>query len=157
MFTLVQVHCLSEVMKNNFVTKHAPSADKASHISPAAESSRTTPSKFLLVGRSISLSLLAATLTDEATPTSHAPGLATPLMLATVYNPVCVMELDSRAIKLEASCFNMAVSFSLEQMSLCESLSLSCSLLSPSLIYSLCFKHNILLPHSVRRAGSGAS
>ena len=111
-------------MRSNFIAKSAGSVDEDSSRSPAAESPKTTPTKFLLVGRSISLSVLTATPTDETTPTSHAPGLVTPLVLATVYNPMCMVELTSGATKLEASCFNMAVSFSLEQTSLCESLSL---------------------------------
>ena len=114
-FMLIQVRCLSEVMRSNFIAKRAQSVDEAKPTSPG------TPMKFLLVGRSISLSLLTATPTEEITPTSLAPGLATPLMVATVYNPVCVVELSSNITKLEASCFNMAVSFSLEQTSVCKS------------------------------------
>ena len=107
-------------MKSNFVAKSAPSVETPKSPS-SAESSKTTPTKFLLVGRSISLSLLAATPMEEATPTSHAPGLAVPLVLVTVYNPVCMVEFSGSATKMEASCFNMAVSFSLDQTSLCKS------------------------------------
>ena len=115
----MQVDCLSEVLCNNFIPRRSHDTDKGA-LQTASPRDKGTPSKFLLVGRSVSLSLLTtAPLDDDAPPVS--PRLATPLVLATVYNPVCVIELSTSATKMEASCFNMAISYSLEHTSVCKS------------------------------------
>ena len=110
-----QVDCLAQVMSKNFLSRRDNSS---AHLCTdgAQTTKKGTPLKFLLIG--CSLSLLLTTKLDADTPPVSCQ-LATPLMLATVYNPVCVVELSGRDTKMEASCFNMAVSYSLEQASLC--------------------------------------
>lgn len=112
---------MSDVMSTNVFTKReATDGAHKNGVPTATPAEKGTPLKFLLVGRSVSLSLLTSTSSDDGTPLLSSPQLATPLMLATVYSPVCVMELRGNDAKMEASCFNMAVSYSLEQTSLCK-------------------------------------
>ena len=102
-------------MSKNFLPRH-DNTSAHMHTDGAQATKKGTPLKFLLIGHS--LSLILTTENNAKTPPVSCR-LATPLVLATVYNPVCMAELGGSDAKMEASCFNMAVSYSLEQTSLC--------------------------------------
>ena len=103
-------------MSKNFLPRHDNT--NAHILSDGAQTNEKVgiPLKFLLVGHSLSL-ILTSEVDAETAPVSCQ--LVTPLMLATVYDPVCMVELSGSDAKMEVSCFNMAVSYSLEQTSLC--------------------------------------
>ena len=92
----------------------------------SAESS--TPFKLLLTGGVIAISMLTdsdATCGDFAVNQSdfsfvQTDGIITPLLHASIYNPLCSIQSNDSTIKCEISCFNAAVCYSDTPTSVCK-------------------------------------
>ena len=136
---VLQIGCVSDILASNILTSSIATSniltqkeDKPLESKILVQSTESsTPFKLLLTGGVIAISMLTdsdATCGDFTINQSdlsfdsivQTDGIITPLLQASIYNPLCSIQSNDNTIKCEISCFNAAICYSHTPTSVCK-------------------------------------